>query len=74
MWSHDIIGIQPDIVTIGKPMANGHSVGALITNYDFMSEFRKRYRYFNTLEAIQYPVLRHFRFRNNQRRKFIIEC
>ena len=22
MWSHDMIGIQPDIVTIGKPMAN----------------------------------------------------
>ena len=48
MWSHDIIGIQPDIVTIGKPMANGHPVGALITNYNFISEFRNKYRYFNT--------------------------
>ena len=48
MWSHQTIGLKPDIVTIGKPMANGHPVGALITNYDIMSEFRNNYRYFNT--------------------------
>ena len=72
MWSHDIIGIQPDIVTIGKPMANGHPVGALITNYNFMSEFRKNTDTLILLEAIQYPVLLTFCFRNNQRRKFII--
>jgi 4-aminobutyrate aminotransferase-like enzyme len=48
MWSHDIIGLKPDIVTIGKPMANGHPVGAVITNYDYMAEFRENYRYFNT--------------------------
>ena len=48
MWSHEIIGLEPDIVTIGKPMANGHPVGAVITNYDTMAEFRNNYRYFNT--------------------------
>ena len=48
MWSHEIIGLEPDIVTIGKPMANGHPVGAVITNYDNMAEFRNNYRYFNT--------------------------
>ena len=48
MWAHDFIGIEPDIVTIGKPMANGHPVGAVITSNKNMETFRKSYRYFNT--------------------------
>ena len=48
MWAHDFIGIKPDIVTIGKPMANGHPVGAVITSNKNMETFRNSYRYFNT--------------------------
>jgi len=48
MWAHDFIGIKPDIVTIGKPMANGHPVGAVVTSNKNMETFRNSYRYFNT--------------------------
>ena len=48
MWAHEKMGIVPDIVTLGKPMANGHPVGGLVTKADILAEFRKGYRYFNT--------------------------
>lgn len=47
-WGHQKAGIAPDIVTMGKPMANGHPVGAVVTSDDVMSAFRKSFRYFNT--------------------------
>ena len=31
MWSFQHIRITPDLVTIGKPMGNGHPVGAVVT-------------------------------------------
>lgn len=48
MWGFQRSGITPDIVTLGKPMANGHPVGAVITSYDTMKDFRSQSRYFNT--------------------------
>ena len=48
MWGHERVGIVPDIVTLGKPMANGHPVGAVVTTSDIMKSFRSGYRYFNT--------------------------
>lgn len=48
MWAHQKIGIEPDIVTLGKPMGNGHPVGGVVTNTDIMKAFRQGYRYFNT--------------------------
>ena len=47
-WGHRKIGIQPDIVTIGKPMANGHPVGGVVTSAAIMAAFRESFRYFNT--------------------------
>ena len=47
-WGHQKIGIQPDIVTIGKPMANGHPVGGVVTSPEIMAAFRHSFRYFNT--------------------------
>ncbi|MCB1397013.1 MAG: aminotransferase class III-fold pyridoxal phosphate-dependent enzyme, partial [Rhodobacteraceae bacterium] len=38
----------PDIVTMGKPMANGHPVAAVVVPADTMKAFRSRFRYFNT--------------------------
>ena len=29
-WGHQRIGLKPDIVTLGKPMANGHPVAAVV--------------------------------------------
>ena len=48
MWGHQRIGVKPDIVTLGKPLANGHPVAGVVTSLEIMSDFRKSFRYFNT--------------------------
>lgn len=48
IWGHQRIGLTPDVVTLGKPMANGHPVGGVVTSPDLMAAFRKSFRYFNT--------------------------
>ena len=48
MWAYEKMGIIPDIVTLGKPMANGHPVGGVIAHFDKINKFREGYRYFNT--------------------------
>jgi 4-aminobutyrate aminotransferase-like enzyme len=47
-WGHQRIGAQPDIVTMGKPMGNGHPVAAVATTPEIMADFRTSFRYFNT--------------------------
>lgn len=47
-WGYQKIGFLPDIITIGKPMANGHPVAAVIAPRDTMYAFRNSFRYFNT--------------------------
>jgi 4-aminobutyrate aminotransferase-like enzyme len=47
-WGHDALGFAPDVVTMGKPMANGHPVGAVATRPDVMAAFRNAFSYFNT--------------------------
>ncbi|MES0824535.1 aspartate aminotransferase family protein [Ruegeria sp. SCP11] len=48
MWAHQKMGVVPDVMTLGKPMANGHPVGAVVTRSEILVTFRKGYRYFNT--------------------------
>lgn len=48
MWGHQRIGLRPDIVTLGKPMGNGHPVAGVVTSMEIMSAFRTSFRYFNT--------------------------
>ncbi len=47
-WGHDWLGFAPDVVTVGKPMANGHPVAATLTRPDVMAAFRTAFGYFNT--------------------------
>lgn len=47
-WGHDKLGFAPDVVVMGKPMANGHPVGAVATRPDIMAAFRNAFSYFNT--------------------------
>jgi 4-aminobutyrate aminotransferase-like enzyme len=47
-WGHDWLGFAPDIVTVGKPMGNGHPVAAVLTRPDIMAAFREAFGYFNT--------------------------
>ncbi|WP_341890002.1 aminotransferase class III-fold pyridoxal phosphate-dependent enzyme [Variovorax sp. YR752] len=47
-WAHQKQGVTPDIVTMGKPMGNGHPVAGLVTSPEIMARFRGSFRYFNT--------------------------
>ncbi len=47
-WGHDVAGFSPDIVTMGKPMGNGHPVAAVATSLEIMTAFRNAFGYFNT--------------------------
>ncbi len=47
-WGHLKLGFRPNIVTIGKPMANGHPVAAVMTSPGTMAAFRGAFSYFNT--------------------------
>ena len=47
-WAHQKQGVLPDIVTMGKPMGNGHPIAGLVTSDEILSRFRYAFRYFNT--------------------------
>lgn len=47
-WGHDWLGFAPDVVTVGKPMANGHPVAAVLATPRVMAAFREAFGYFNT--------------------------
>ncbi len=48
MWSYQRLGIEPDIVTLGKPMGNGHPVAAVITRRDLAERFSPDGEFFST--------------------------
>jgi 4-aminobutyrate aminotransferase-like enzyme len=48
MWGfarHDLV---PDLVTLGKPMGNGHPVAAVVARPELIAAFGEHARYFNT--------------------------
>ncbi|UWQ08103.1 aspartate aminotransferase family protein [Aliiroseovarius crassostreae] len=47
-WGHERIGLVPDIVTMGKPMGNGHPVAGVVAKPEILAEFRNAFGYFNT--------------------------
>jgi 4-aminobutyrate aminotransferase-like enzyme len=48
MWGFQRHGVTPDLVTMGKPMGNGHPVAALLARPEAMEAFARTRRYFNT--------------------------
>ena len=48
MWGFSRHDIVPDIVTMGKPMGNGHPVAGLAARADLVGAFGEKVRYFNT--------------------------
>jgi 4-aminobutyrate aminotransferase-like enzyme len=48
MWGFQRHGVVPDLVTMGKPMGNGHPVAAVAARQSLFAEFSKRTHYFNT--------------------------
>ena len=47
-WGFEADDCVPDIVTLGKPMGNGHPIAATIARSDLIDEFSTHSQYFNT--------------------------
>ncbi|HUF51310.1 MAG TPA: aminotransferase class III-fold pyridoxal phosphate-dependent enzyme [Longimicrobiales bacterium] len=47
-WGFETHDVVPDIVTMGKPMGNGHPVGAVVTTPEIAASFANGMEYFNT--------------------------
>ena len=47
-WGFELQGVVPDIVTLGKPIGNGHPLGAVVTTAEIASAFDNGMEYFNT--------------------------
>ena len=47
-WSFELQGATPDVVTLGKPMGNGHPVAAVVTTREIAGSFDDGMEYFNT--------------------------
>jgi 4-aminobutyrate aminotransferase-like enzyme/Ser/Thr protein kinase RdoA (MazF antagonist) len=48
LWRFQDFGLAPDIVTLGKPMGNGHPVAALITRREIADRLAAEEEYFST--------------------------
>jgi len=47
-WGFQLHGVLPDIVTIGKPLGNGHPVAAVACTPEIAEKFANGMEYFNT--------------------------
>ena len=47
-WAFESQGVVPDIVTLGKPIGNGHPLGAVVTTPEIAKSFANGMEYFNT--------------------------
>lgn len=47
-WGFETQGVIPDIVTMGKPMGNGHPLAAVVTTPEIAASFDTGMEYFNT--------------------------
>lgn len=47
-WAFEEHSVTPDIVTIGKPIGNGHPLGAVVTTRAIADAFANGMEYFNT--------------------------
>ena len=47
-WGFELQGVVPDIVTMGKPIGNGHPLAAVVTTRKIADVFNDGMEYFNT--------------------------
>jgi 4-aminobutyrate aminotransferase-like enzyme/Ser/Thr protein kinase RdoA (MazF antagonist) len=47
-WAFEEHGVVPDIVTVGKPIGNGHPLGVVVTTRAIAEAFANGMEYFNT--------------------------
>ncbi len=72
-WGFQLHGVIPDVVTLGKPIGNGHPLGAVVTTKAVAEAFDNGMEYFNTFggnpvsSAIGHEVLKIIRREELQR-------
>lgn len=47
-WGFELQDVEPDIVVLGKPIGNGHPLGAVIVTEEIANAFNNGLEYFNT--------------------------
>ncbi|HEY7524921.1 MAG TPA: aminotransferase class III-fold pyridoxal phosphate-dependent enzyme [Candidatus Limnocylindrales bacterium] len=47
-WAAEALGAVPDVVTMGKPIGNGHPIGAVVTTREIAARFANGMEYFST--------------------------
>ncbi len=47
-WGYEADDVLPDLVTMGKPMGNGHPLSATVSRREIVEKFAEKGRYFNT--------------------------
>jgi 4-aminobutyrate aminotransferase-like enzyme/Ser/Thr protein kinase RdoA (MazF antagonist) len=47
-WGFELQGVEPDIVVMGKPIGNGHPMGAVVVTEEIAEAFNNGLEYFNT--------------------------
>ena len=47
-WGFERRGLQPDIVTLGKPVANGYPMGVVVANRAVIEAFQAKFGFFST--------------------------
>jgi 4-aminobutyrate aminotransferase-like enzyme len=48
MWAFELQGVVPDLVTLGKPMGNGHPIAAVVTTPEIAAAFANGMEFFST--------------------------
>lgn len=48
MWGFETANVVPDIVTLGKPIGNGHPIGAVVTTPEIAESFANGMEFFST--------------------------
>ena len=77
-WAFEPHGVTPDIVTIGKPIGNGHPLGVVVTTQAIADAFKNGMEYFNTFGgnpvscAIGREVLRIVKEEGLQQQAFVV--
>jgi 4-aminobutyrate aminotransferase-like enzyme/Ser/Thr protein kinase RdoA (MazF antagonist) len=47
-WGFEAYGVEPDIVVLGKPIGNGHPIGAVVTTPQIAASFDNGLEFFST--------------------------
>lgn len=48
LWGFELDGVVPDVVTLGKPIGNGHPMGAVVTTPEIARAFANGMEFFST--------------------------